>query len=266
MIGLMLRLLDEEDLAGAGLGHERHLRRLCQAMQVADEARAAGAIAVEGPSFERWRRRMRELGDAPLGQGAGLPGGPPQTTHVSVIDRWGNAAGVTFSFGEGNGHFIGDTGIMMNNLMGEQDLFPDGFGKAPAPPGERLPSMMAPTIVDGPDGSVAVIGTGGANRIRTAIVQVVSYLTDFGFCPEAAVRAPRLHFERGILNAEVFDWKQGTAVLESLGAAQLVPFAEPNLFFGGAHIVRRLADGTVEGGGDPRRGGTCRFVQAEEAP
>ncbi|MBW2526118.1 MAG: gamma-glutamyltransferase [Deltaproteobacteria bacterium] len=260
MIGLMLRLLDREDLRAAGRGSKLHLRRLCQAMQVADEARADGSLAVEGPGLERWARRMAELGDEPLGRGAVASGGPPQTTHVSVIDRWGNAAGVTFSYGEGNGHIIADTGIMMNNLMGEEDLFPDGFGKPPAPPGQRLPSMMSPTIVEGADGSVTVIGTGGANRIRTAIVQAVSYLTDFGLTPHDAARAPRLHFEGGVLNAEVFGWKRGSAVLEGLGAAELIAFDEPNLFFGGVHMVRRLPDGTVEGGGDPRRGGACKYV------
>jgi gamma-glutamyltranspeptidase/glutathione hydrolase len=180
---------------------------------------------------------------------------------VSVIDRWGNAAGVTFSYGEGNGHIIGDTGIAMNNLMGEEDLFPEGFGGAR--PGQRLPSMMAPTLlVD--EAGVAVVGTGGANRIRTAILQVVSYLQDFGFEPRRAVDAPRVHFENGVLNAEVFERDDGGAELEQLGAPRLVRFTEPNLFFGGAHVVQRTVQGQVHGAGDRRRGGAHLVVQAAD--
>lgn len=260
MIALMLRLLDQVDLRDAGLGSATHLRRLCQAMQVADEARAARDVTVSGPGFDRWRERFLSLGDEPLGEGAPPHSRRLHTTHVTVIDRWGNAAAVTFSYGEGNGHIVGDTGIMMNNLMGEEDLFPDGFGHPPAPPGERLPSMMSPTIVLAADGSMSVIGTGGANRIRTAIVQVASYLTDFDHEPQQAVDAPRVHFEGGVLNAEVFGWPNGDAVLEELEPNELVRFDEPNLFFGGAHIACRSANGEVAGAGDPRRGGAAKIV------
>jgi gamma-glutamyltranspeptidase/glutathione hydrolase len=147
---------------------------------------------------------------------------------------------------------------MMNNLMGEEDLHPDGFGKAPKR--ERLNTMMSPTLVLEPSGTITVLGTGGANRIRSAIVQIVSLLLDHGRDAVSAVGAPRVHYEGGVLNAEVFDLDDGGAALLRLEPEKLVAFAEPSLFFGGVHLVRRLADGTLDGAGDPRRGGVCRVV------
>ena len=67
------------------------------------------------------------------------------TTHISVLDRDGWAASVTTSNGEGSGVLVPGTGLHLNNMLGEQDLSPLGFFAQP--PGSRLPSSMAPTIV-----------------------------------------------------------------------------------------------------------------------
>ena len=112
----------------------------------------------------------------------------------------------------------------------------------------------------GDDGTITVMGTGGANRIRTAIVQVISLLADRGLEPEEAIAAARVHYENGVLNAEVFDMPDGGSALEALSPDKLVRFPERNLFFGGVHLVQRLADGTLRGAGDPRRGGVCITV------
>ncbi len=259
MIAMMLKLLDGVEVAGMERFSADHVRRLCHAMATADMARTEGQAALEDERFDRWRRRFEAMSDEPhLSACVARGGGPSHTTHVSVIDAAGNAASVTFSFGEGNAHIIGDTGIMMNNLMGEEDLFPLGFGSAP--PTERLPTMMSPTLMLRDNGDITVLGTGGANRIRTAIVQVISLLQDFGLGPRDAVAAARLHFEGGVLNAEVFELEDKGLFLEDLGPNKLVRFQEHSLFFGGVHMVQRLADGTLVGAGDPRRGGVCVVV------
>lgn len=258
MIGLMLELLDEVELGALDYLGLEHARILCAAMAVADAARSEGLAALEGQRFAHWQGRFHALCQgAPL-SAAPATGGPGSTTHVSVIDAEGNAAAVTFSFGEGNGHILGGTGIMMNNLMGEEDLFPAGFGSATR--GARLPTMMSPTLLIDGEGGVTVMGTGGANRIRTAIVQVVSLLSDRGADAEHAVSAPRLHFESGVLNVEAFELPRAGDELEPLGVERLVRFPERSLFFGGVHMVRRRADGTLDGAGDPRRGGACRIA------
>ena len=254
MIATMLGLLETEDLgslepSGLELNHA-----LCRAMKVADEMRLAG-----DELSDAWRARFAGLAGKPLGNTPTVDGGPGSTTHVSVIDATGCAAAVTFSYGEGNGAFIGHSGIMMNNLMGEDDLFPDGFHTWD--PGTRLSTMVSPSVLVSPAGDVTVLGSGGANRIRTAMTQVIELLVDHGHSLRRAVRAARVHFEAGVLNAEIFDMADGGAALAKLGAPELVNFPEPNLFFGGVHTVRLGADGTLEAAGDPRRGGVGIVVR-----
>jgi gamma-glutamyltranspeptidase/glutathione hydrolase len=123
--------------------------------------------------------------------GADGPALPGNTVHISALDEDGNAAGVTLSHGEGSGDEIDGTGLLMNNFLGEEDLFPHGFHRFR--PGQRLGTMMAPTIVEGPGDFLAVLGSGGSNRIRTAIAQVLSGVLDDGLPVEESVSRGRLH-------------------------------------------------------------------------
>ena len=103
---------------------------------------------------------------------------------------------MTTSNGEGSGWLFPGTGVMANNMMGEDDLHPGGFHAAP--PGERVASMMAPSVVVGADGTVALaVGSGGSKRIRTAIVQVVSAAIDQGRPLADAVDGPAAPLGRG---------------------------------------------------------------------
>ncbi|HEV2814220.1 MAG TPA: gamma-glutamyltransferase, partial [Solirubrobacteraceae bacterium] len=122
------------------------------------------------------------------------------TTHISVMDGEGRAAAVTCTNGEGSGVVVPGTGIHVNNIMGEEDLSPAGFHLAPA--GTRMPSMMAPTLVLRGDTVELAVGSAGSNRIRSAILQVIVGVVDHGLAAREAVRAPRVHFEDGIVYAE----------------------------------------------------------------
>ena len=122
------------------------------------------------------------------------------TTHISVLDADGMACSVTCTNGEGSGVIVPGTGIHLNNMMGEEDLSPAGFFTHP--PGRRLPSMMAPTVVRR-DGEVElVLGSAGSNRIRSAILQVVLGVFERGLDIVTAIEAPRVHLEEGIVYAE----------------------------------------------------------------
>jgi gamma-glutamyltranspeptidase/glutathione hydrolase len=178
------------------------------------------------------------------------------TTHVSVLDGTGLACSVTSSNGSGSGVFVPGTGLHLNNMMGEQDLSPQGFFSHPA--GRRLPSMMSPTIVRR-DGEVeVVVGSAGSNRIRSAIIQVISRVVDEGLDPDAALRAPRVHWEDGVVYCEP---GIEAGALEAAGRT-VARFRGLNLFFGGAQCVARGADGLLRGAGDPRRGGAAVSVSA----
>ncbi|MEL7207818.1 MAG: gamma-glutamyltransferase [Actinomycetota bacterium] len=174
------------------------------------------------------------------------------TTHVSVADEDGNVAAMTTSNGENSGYVVPGTGVMLNNMLGEDDLHPDGFHGAP--PGERVSSMMSPCIVLR-DGAVeAALGSGGSKRIRSAIIQTVCGLVDDGLDARAAVERPRVHWDGDVLQVEP---GFGAEVEEALGAAwPLNRWDEPNLYFGGPHVVRPGRDAA----GDPRRGGAALAV------
>ena len=116
------------------------------------------------------------------------------TTHISIIDEQGNAASLTLSNGEGNGHILPHCGFMLNNMLGEEDLHEGGFHLWKTD--QRLSSMMSPTLIKACDNRFFALGSGGANRIRSAILQVASRLFDHGFSLDQAIEAPRLHAEK----------------------------------------------------------------------
>lgn len=178
------------------------------------------------------------------------------TTHISVIDGARNMASLTMSNGEGCGYVLPGTGVMLNNMLGEEDLNAGGFHRWQ--PATRLASMMSPSIAALADGTLLALGSGGSNRIRTAMFQVLLNLIDHGMSPKDAVEAPRLHVENGLANAED---GLGEACRDGLALAE-TPFAEEvrdwprhNLFFGGAHLATLRPDGGLAAAGDPRRGG-----------
>ncbi len=179
------------------------------------------------------------------------------TTHISVIDAEGNAASATVSNGEGNGHMVGDYGFMLNNMLGEEDLNPNGFHQWPC--GVRLSSMMAPTFVDHGRGELSVLGSGGANRIRSAMVQVLLHL-QAGKSAEEAVNAARMHYEAGKLDLESWMDEATLKMLLSAFPNQCL-WQEPNMFFGGVHMVQKTNDGSFDGAGDVRRDGCFLVVE-----
>ncbi len=178
------------------------------------------------------------------------------TTHVAVLDREGWACSVTCSNGSCSGVIVPGTGVHLNNMLGEQDLNPLGFHRYP--PGRRLPSMMSPTVVLRDGAPELVLGSAGSNRIRSAILQTIIRVIDDGLEAGDAVRAPRVHFEDGVVYAEP---GIDTGRLERAGRA-IGAFRELNLFFGGVQAAARDGQGRFSGGGDPRRGGAALVVSA----
>jgi gamma-glutamyltranspeptidase/glutathione hydrolase len=189
---------------------------------------------------------------------AGIRGRKPATrgtTHISIIDANGLGAALTVSNGEGNGAIIPGTGIMPNNMLGEEDLVLGGWHSWA--PDRRLSSMMTPMAVDGPDGGRAMLGSGGSNRIRTALAQVLVNLLDRGMGLAEAVEAPRLHVESSppVVDFELPDLPDGdrAAILSAFPEAR--GWAERSMFYGGVHAAMRDGRGNLSAAGDPRRAG-----------
>jgi gamma-glutamyltranspeptidase/glutathione hydrolase len=179
------------------------------------------------------------------------------TTHISVADAEGNIASMTASNGEGCSYVMPGTGIMLNNMLGEEDLNPGGFHQWKE--GSRLASMMSPAIAEMADGTRFALGSGGSNRIRSAITQVLVNLLDFGMTPDQAVSAPRIHLEGDMLSIEPGFAADAQEALEAI-APEAHVWPEQNLFFGGVHTVSVKHGGIFDGAGDPRRGGVVAFA------
>jgi gamma-glutamyltranspeptidase / glutathione hydrolase len=193
--------------------------------------------------------------------GAGGPGDSDRlgsTTHISVLDADGNCASVTCSNGTGSGVVVPETGVHVNNMLGEEDLNPQGFHRIP--PGRRVSSMMSPTLALR-DGEVVLgLGSAGSNRIRSAILQTAVRVLEQEMDADQAVVAGRLHFEAGTVQAEPGVDDAGLDGLERRGVP-VIRWRRKNLYFGGAQaVVRDPANGELSGGGDPRRGGAVAFA------
>jgi gamma-glutamyltranspeptidase/glutathione hydrolase len=167
------------------------------------------------------------------------------TTHISVLDADGSAASLSASLGSGSGVVVPGTGIHLNNMLGELDLV--GASK----PGERLTSMMSPSIVLKNGAPRLVLGSAGSARLRGAILQVTANVIATGMHVEEAVEAPRIHAEAGVVHCEAAPWADA---LELQGRT-VVRWKERNLYFGGVSAVEVRPGGATAAAGDPRRGG-----------
>jgi gamma-glutamyltranspeptidase/glutathione hydrolase len=233
-------------------GSAQHLKLLSAVMEQTNLARMESRQAASGAAgnilhpetISRFRSAL-----------SGHPVNSRGTTHISVVDGQGNAASLTLSNGEGSGYVLPGTGIMLNNMLGEEDLNPAGFHRWDT--GVRVSSMMAPTLVIDQQRIIA-IGSGGSNRLRTAILQTLNNLYCFGMDVREAVDSPRLHVEKDLLSIEP---GFPEAAVDELCAdyPDHHRWSEKNLFFGGTQTV--IHDGrSFNGAGDPRRDGVFLSV------
>lgn len=182
---------------------------------------------------------------------------PGSTTHISVVDTSGGAASVTLTNGEGCGYLIPGTGVHLNNFLGEEDLNPHGFHMHPA--GQRIPTMIAPTVALRGGVPALALGSGGSNRIRSSVSQVLYRVVAGGESLEHAVRAPRVHAEGDVAWVETEGLANADAVVAELEQEFRVvhEFDERAFFFGGVHAVELDDEGRPVGVGDDRRGGAA---------
>ena len=168
------------------------------------------------------------------------------TTHISVVDVDGAAASLSSTLGSGSGVFRG--GTQLNNMLGELDV----IGAGPHAPGERLASMMTPTMVLVGGTPRLVLGSAGSVRLAGAIAQVAWRVLQ-GERVAEAIDAPRIHVDGSTLHLEG-GWAT-EAVRRLPDGWEPVRWVGRNLFFGGVSAVERLPDGSLAAAGDPRRGG-----------
>jgi len=257
LIAYGLRLLDELGEGGAP-GSTEALVRLIEVMREQTRARSGGSylsylrrggLAARVLSDDSVREAVARVRRSAPGKPE--PGRPTGTTHISVVDSCGNAASLTCSLGSGSGVIVPGTGIHLNNILGEDDLVLGG-----EQPGERLTSMMAPSIVLVAGRPRLVLGSAGSVRLRGAIMQTVVNVIGHGLPVEEAVTRARVHLDEPLVQCEGGEDVDAATLdrLEALGY-ELARWRGRNVFFGGVSAVELCSDGSLAAAGDPRRGG-----------
>jgi len=244
------------------------------AIQIAEVLRAASLLRrqsfdqqIHNPDFGRDLLHTEHLDQActdlrrRFGKRTCTPAEPANrhgsTTQVSVIDRDGMAVSLTSSNGEGSGIVVPGTGIHLNNMLGEEDINPLGFHALPT--GTTLSSMMAPSVFMQQGRPHLILGSGGSNRLRGAIAQVLAHMVIGGAHVEQAVHAPRLHnegmqldVEPGLLDDDL------RHQLQDMGW-HIREWGQQSVYFGGVHAIAVRGD-QITAAGDPRRGGAVAWA------
>jgi gamma-glutamyltranspeptidase / glutathione hydrolase len=175
------------------------------------------------------------------------------TAHVSAVDSDGTACAVTASSGYGSGATVPGTGLMLNNCLGEPEL--NRLGLHALAPGTRLASNMAPSVGRAADGRVMAVGTPGADRITTALMQVLARHCILGIDLGEAIGRSRAHVRVVRGESTRVDFERDpeiAAAVESLGLPGLEH--EPHaMYFGGVGAATLSASGVLSAAGDPRR-------------
>ncbi|GAB7539217.1 gamma-glutamyltransferase [Burkholderia sp. 22PA0099] len=193
-----------------------------------------------------------------------------ETTHFSVVDKWGNAVSNTYTINGyfGSGVVAEGTGIVLNDEMDDFSAKPGvanmfgvvGSDANAIEPKKRPLSSMSPTILT-QDGKVAlVIGTPGGSRIFTSIFQVITNVYDFGMPLKQAVGAFRFHHQ--LLPPNTIFWEPYHPITGELAQQiEAKGYTLKGQDFSGDIQVIRVDGKTPEAAADPRGRGVTRIVR-----
>ena len=172
------------------------------------------------------------------------------TCHTSTVDATGLACAITISAGYGAGDMPPNSGIWLNNCVGELELNKRGIDVGP--PGARLPSNMAPTTAINSNGEVLAIGSPGADRITTAILQTLINHFELEMPLSEAIDYPRCHVEYSP-DGYTVAYEEGLPIDELTVPSR--SFAEKSMYFGGVGAAAWSPDGGFKVAADSRRSG-----------
>jgi len=188
------------------------------------------------------------------------------TTHLAVVDRWGNAVSYTLTIEQtgGSGMVVPGRGFLLNNELTDFSTVYDPADPNRLEPGKRPRSSMAPTIVLQDGKPVLAIGSPGGSTIITTVLQTLVNRYDRGMNISEAIAAPRASQRNTVsVTAEPeFISKYGSA-MEAFGH-KLTPAGDsftPQAEIGAVEAVEINADGTLTAAAEPvRRGGGSAMV------
>ena len=232
----------EADLERAARGRlRRHARPdPRRAVEAAGPAAAAAARCAGSSETERVLERPARCSRRAAPE--------THTTNVSVVDADGNACAFTTSLGLGCGDFLPGLDLHLNSMLGEVDLVVGDLV-----PGERMGSMMAPSLVLDEDGLVLAAGAAGGTRLPTALALVLAGILDEGLEPQAAVDRPRFHPTGDDRQRRGRRRRGGAGVSSSASGRTVRRWPGLHHYFGGVSTVGRTGAAA-----DPRRSGAGR--------
>ena len=182
---------------------------------------------------------------------------PPDTTHATVVDQFGNAVALTHSLGMSSGVITPGMGFMYNNSMVNFHPLP-GHPNSIAP-GKGRTTGMTPTIVSRGDRPVLVLGAPGATRIITALAQVIVNVIDFGMSVSDAVAAPRVNCQGDLITCHSRIPECVCEQVRELHPIQRLPYSYGELAL--VHAIHIDAEnGELRGAADPGAGGMALRV------
>jgi len=216
----ILNMLEQEELSGMPFHGAEHIHAMVEAERraYADRAHYLGdpdfvdmpvvQLVSDGYAARRWS----DFSPRWAGKSETISHGDErvlhessETTHFSVVDRWGNAVAVTFTLNGlyGSGEMVPGAGFLLNNQMDDFSAkpgHPDSYGLLGSEanavaPGKRMLSSMTPTIVTRNDSLLMIIGSPGGSTIITTVAQIIVAVVDYGMTLKTAVEAPRFHHQ-----------------------------------------------------------------------
>ena len=270
----ILNILEDYPLAQLGHNSAATVHYMAEAMKLAyaDRSKFLGDtdfvdVPLDGLLDKRYAAELRKGIHADRARPSSeiQPGDPngyesPETTHYSIVDRWGNAVSNTYTinFSYGSGITVTGAGFLLNNEMddfsakpGEPNAFGLIGGAAnKVEPGKRMLSSMSPTIVRKGGRNYLVTGSPGGSRIITTTLQVILNVIDHNMNIQSAVDAPRMHHQ----------WLPDAIFIEQGFSADTLRLLEdrghtvkPTRAMGAIQSILIGEDGTLHGGADPRR-------------
>jgi gamma-glutamyltranspeptidase/glutathione hydrolase len=171
------------------------------------------------------------------------------TTNITIVDLLGNACVLTTSLGLGSGDFLPGLDLHLNSMLGEADLV-----RGALEPGDRMGSMMAPSVVLRDGGLELAIGAAGGTRLRSALIEVAAGVLDEGLPAGEAVARGRLHAAGGRVHLEP-GFSEATITALAQDGFEVRVWPAQHHFFGGVSLVT-----PNDAAGDPRRSGAAARV------
>lgn len=278
----ILNMLKNDDLPSFGHNSAAYLHLLAESMRraYADRSKHLGDpdfydVPLAWLTSQPYANKLRAQIDLQQATPSELvrPGVKPipesrETTHFSVLDRWGNGVSNTYTlnFSFGNGHLVPELGFLLNNELDDFAIrpgVPNAYGLVGGAAnkvegGKRPLSSMTPLFMFEGDTLTLAAGSPGGSHIITAVLQTILNLTAFDFNLASAVALPRIHHQwlPDVIFAEQGHSPDTITLLELRGHV-----VAPTRPIGSVQAARRLPDGSFSGYSDPRRTGHAVGVQ-----